>query len=135
MKKTIMRKLIKQKKGQALVELALILPIILIILFGIIEFGRIYGASLTVNYSAREGARLGVTGATDSEINTRVVDASPNLDATKLAITIVPEQAVRQRGEEISVRVSYPVEIIVPVISAITGDMVTVQANSVMRVE
>ena len=47
----------KHEKGAAAVELALILPVILMLLFGIIEFGRWYNASITVTHAARESVR------------------------------------------------------------------------------
>jgi hypothetical protein len=48
--------------GQALVEFALILPIFLILLFGIIDFGRYVYTANSLNNAAREGARIGSVG-------------------------------------------------------------------------
>jgi hypothetical protein len=39
------------------VEFALVLPVLLILLFGIIDFGRMLNAKVTLNEAAREGAR------------------------------------------------------------------------------
>jgi len=47
-------------RGAAMVEFALILPVLLVLLFGIFEFGFVFGQHLDVRHSAREGARLGV---------------------------------------------------------------------------
>ncbi len=47
----------KHERGAAAVELAIILPILLMLLFGIIEFGRWYNASITVTHAARESVR------------------------------------------------------------------------------
>ena len=54
-----------RKKGQALVEFALALPVLLLILFGIIEFGRLLQAWLAVQNGARFGLRYAVTGVFD----------------------------------------------------------------------
>lgn len=43
--------------GAAAVEFALVLPLLLLILFGIIDFGRMLNAQITINEAAREGAR------------------------------------------------------------------------------
>lgn len=52
----------KRNKGQGLVEFALILPILLMLLLGIIEGARIIWAYVTVQNAAREAARYAVTG-------------------------------------------------------------------------
>lgn len=51
-----------REKGQTLVEFALILPILLLVIFVIIESGRMFQAYVTVQHAAREGARYGITG-------------------------------------------------------------------------
>jgi len=57
---------IRTKRGQGLVEFAIALPILLLMLFGIIEFGRLLQAWLTVQNSARFGLRYLVTGEFNS---------------------------------------------------------------------
>lgn len=123
-----------KEKGQALVEMALILPVLLLLLFGIIEFGRIFSAGLMVTHGAREGARLGAVGAADSQILSRVHN-SVVLDTSRLSVIVTPEEDDRKRGGEIQVQVRYPVQIYAPFISVFTGSTVTVEGYSVMRVE
>lgn len=50
------------ERGQALVEFALLLPVVMLILIGIVEFGRAWQAKQTLTDVAREGARLSVVG-------------------------------------------------------------------------
>jgi hypothetical protein len=45
--------------GQSLVEFALMVPVMLLILFGMMEFGFVFSHHLTLEYATREGARLG----------------------------------------------------------------------------
>ncbi|HEY7590571.1 MAG TPA: TadE family protein [Candidatus Limnocylindrales bacterium] len=47
------------ERGQSLVELSLILPVLLLVLFGMMEFGFVFSHHLTLEYATREGARLG----------------------------------------------------------------------------
>ena len=54
--------MIRKQKGQALVELALGLPLLLLLLLGIIEGARVAWAFITVQQAAREAARYAVTG-------------------------------------------------------------------------
>ena len=48
--------------GQGLVEFAVVLPILLALIFGIIEFSRIFAAWLAVQNAARSVARYAITG-------------------------------------------------------------------------
>lgn len=50
----------RSERGQSLVETALVLPILLIILMGIFDFGRAIYAYNAVSNSAREAARLAI---------------------------------------------------------------------------
>ncbi len=45
------------RKGSAVLEMALILPILLTLLFGIIEFSRVLSVKQVITNAAREGAR------------------------------------------------------------------------------
>jgi hypothetical protein len=49
----------RRAAGQSLVEFTLIIPVFLMILFGMIEFGFVFTHDLTVEYATREGARVG----------------------------------------------------------------------------
>jgi Flp pilus assembly protein TadG len=55
--------------GQAIVELALILPILLMLLIGIFEFGRAWNTKQVITDAAREGARLAVVQNPDIDQN------------------------------------------------------------------
>ena len=46
-----------RESGAALVEFAIIAPLLLLLVFGIIEFGRAYNAQNSLTHAAREGAR------------------------------------------------------------------------------
>ncbi|GAA1735467.1 hypothetical protein GCM10009681_02340 [Luedemannella helvata] len=47
----------RRDRGAAAVEFALVLPVLLILVFGIIDFGRMLNAKITLTQAAREGAR------------------------------------------------------------------------------
>ena len=48
---------LRDEQGAAAVEMALVLPLLLLLLFGIIDFGRVLNAQITLTEAAREGAR------------------------------------------------------------------------------
>jgi len=59
------RKIIIRQKGQALVEFALVLPVVIIILFGIMEFGHLLMTFNVLTGAAREGVRVAAVTAPD----------------------------------------------------------------------
>ena len=72
-------------RGAVAVEFALILPLLLVILFGIVQFGITFNRQQGIHAAAREGARIGsLPGTTSAEIEDRVMDA---LDGVPLAST------------------------------------------------
>ena len=54
------RRIKRRESGQSIVEFALVLPILLALLCGIIDFGWLYYNQITLNNAAREGARYAV---------------------------------------------------------------------------
>ena len=64
------------ESGQTLVEFALVLPLLLTVIFGTIEFCFLYQSTNTVNFAAREGARVGaVLGPTDAGADSKIITA------------------------------------------------------------
>jgi len=83
--------LIRRNRGQSVVEFALILPLLLLVLFGITEFGRAWMVSNTLTAAAREGCRLAVVTAPDSTLVTaRVIQVCDAAGVTPTAIILVP---------------------------------------------
>jgi Flp pilus assembly protein TadG len=54
-------------RGAAAVEMALLVPVLLLILFGIIDFGRLLNAQITLTEAAREAARAQTLNPTDNQ--------------------------------------------------------------------
>lgn len=63
----------RNDRGSALIEMALTLPLMLLVSAGIFEFGRAYQTWQVLTNAAREGARIAVLpGTTDGNVNDRV---------------------------------------------------------------
>lgn len=79
-------------EGQSLVEFVLVLPVLLVLVFGIIEFANAWRTSQIVTNAAREGARMAVLpdDPTPGEIETRVDTYLTNsgLDDSKATVTV-----------------------------------------------
>ncbi len=59
---------VRRRKGQTLAEFAITLPILLILVFGVIEFGRVFQAWVTLQNAARTAARYASTGSWDKSL-------------------------------------------------------------------
>ena len=129
------RGFIKNQHGQAMVELALVLPILLILLMSIIEFGRVYHSYLIITNASREGARVAVLGKTDSDITNRVNEVSSGLDLPELQTTITPSSAARTSGVSTTVEVRYRISLVFSLFDAFVPNPLTITSRTIMRVE
>lgn len=126
---------IKNQKGQSLVEFAIILPIILLLLMGIAQFGMLLNSYLTLQNTTREGARLAIVGGSDIEINTLITSISPNLTPADLTVNITPTETSRSSGDNIVVNVSYNYHMTLPIISALFNNLIVLTSQTTMRME
>lgn len=124
----------QNKKGQSMVETALILPIIILLLMGMFEFSRIFGSYLLITYTGRESARMAAVGKSDEEIIENVYAKSGLLDLANLQITITPPD-VRNTGDDVGVKIRYKIIIYAPIIQSILPNPFYVESNTYMRVE
>jgi len=130
-----LRNFIKSGRGQALVEMALVLPLLIILFCGVIEFGRIFGAYMVVNNLSREGARYGVVGHDDDQIRGYILAKRVWLNADNLTIMLTPPYTERDKGDSLEVDVAYSLDLQTPVIAQILPNPLTVSAKCLMRVE
>jgi Flp pilus assembly protein TadG len=107
----------KQRKqsGQATVEFALVLPLLVLLLFSIIQYGFIFSASITLRHAANATARsLALAGASTN--NATAVAAQfikPSLDTTKLAPAVVNMATISTVNDAITVQLTYNLPLIV----------------------
>jgi Flp pilus assembly protein TadG len=129
------RQLRRSERGQSLVEFAMVLPLFLIIVFGIVDFGRAYSAYVQLNNGAREGARYGAVGKSSSEIQARVRAVTSGLNQGDLAISVSGAQGTK--GSTITVSTVYDFDFITPIGSFIAGlgSSFNLDASSQMRIE
>ena len=85
------------RSGQALVEFALIIPVFLLLLLGLLEFGFIFDHAMTISYATREGARSGAayaSGNATTMVCTTSVDVDKNIVAAVQRVLKAPGSAV-----------------------------------------
>jgi len=88
----------KDQRGQALVELALVLPVLLVLALAIAEIAELGIARLALEQGAAEGARIGALTNDDELIRSSVAAAVAPLDPGKVGVTVDP--AASDRGPE-----------------------------------
>ena len=115
--------------------MALILPVILLIIMAIVDFGLLFNSYMVINNAAREGARNAAIGSTDVKVSGIVEEVTGMLDQSRLTFTVTPSEALRKKGDEITVTVTYQNQLITPIISAIVSNPVQITAKAVMRME
>jgi Flp pilus assembly protein TadG len=109
---------VEQRRGAAAVEFALVAPVFLLLLAGIIEFGQAFRAEHMLSIASRRGARSGVvSGSNTSEVRqmviTQVVNTLGVQPADVNVLVMVNGNAGidlsdAERGSEVSVTVSVP---------------------------
>jgi Flp pilus assembly protein TadG len=113
----------ERRRGQAVVEFALTLPLYLLILCGGIEFGRALFAHAQLHQATQEGARYGaVLRRGDTDIRTRVQQLAPGGAATVVTIvstvsatnTTVVAPADRARGHVLRVTSQHTQSVLMP---------------------
>lgn len=124
----------RSKKGQSMVETALMIPIIMLVLFGIVDFGRMLHALLTLDHAGREAARLASIHADDSAIINKVKSSAAILELSDGDITITPPAASRTTGNDVVITLKYDFNFITPLADTIASPM-ELTDRTVMRME
>jgi Flp pilus assembly protein TadG len=121
------------EEGQTLVEFVLVAPVLLLILFGIVQFGIAFKNSIVVTDAVRAGARKAAVSrvATDptATVQQAVDAAAGDLDATKLKVVVASTWVA---GDKVTVTATYPYEINILGIVVASGDL---HSTTVERVE
>jgi Flp pilus assembly protein TadG len=145
---------IKNQKGAALVEFAIVLPLLVLLLFGAIEFGILYYNKQVITNASREGARAGIIAyerddyyKANSEIKDIVkyycikhlitFSGSPDLEDSD--ITLVPGDRTDSNtsfifGSSFKVTVAYDYDFLLPSLFGF-GDILTISATTMMKRE
>ncbi|MBO1265986.1 pilus assembly protein [Proteiniclasticum sp. SCR006] len=83
------------EEGQGIVEFALVLPIFIMFLLGIIEFGWMFNAQITTTSAAREGARTrAIMGITTDPVKVLSFDTAAEEVVRQSALPTIPEDKI-----------------------------------------
>lgn len=82
----------KNRRGAAVVEFAIVAPLFILLVFGMIEFGRMVMVQQVLTNASREGARTAVIdGSTSTEVTQTVTNYLQNSSITGATVTINPD--------------------------------------------
>ena len=139
---------VRSQTGAELVEFALVLPILLLVFGGIVDFGLLLQRQQVITNAAREGARLAVLpGYTDADVQARVeqfVREGINNDsaapvATRTLVTLTPGSGPAFQAARVSVTLADRFLILGPIVSLAGGSgsfgTIALTATTTMRVE
>jgi uncharacterized membrane protein len=134
----VILRLRRQSAGQSFVEFALILPIILMLLLMAADLGRVFLAVVTLNNTARVGARYAAAnpGATysqgtyEGQINNEWAD----IDCDKQSPIPGPVYSGTQIGDSVTVTLQCTFHVLTPLISNIVGSGLVVTSQAVLPV-
>lgn len=123
--------------GQALVEFAVILPLLLVIVVGAVDLGRLFYLDVAVSNAAREGVRAAsISDKSDGDVrNAARMEVSSAFTITDSDIAIDPS-APRLPGHPVTVTVSYGFAPVTPILSGLMGSpTITVTRSAVAVVQ
>ena len=149
-----MKKKLRREAGGAAAEFAIILPLLMLILFGIVEFGLLLYNKQVLTNASREGARAGIVvqvpKLTDQQIRDIIADycngllvnfngASNTISATDDSNIKITRFGTNSFGDDLEVGVSYPYNFLVTSVLHNFGfsvfDTITLNATTVMKHE
>ena len=135
-----MKRRLRSDRGSTTAELALILPVFLLVLFGIVEGSVVLGAWMTLTNETREAARYAIAGVRDGDTNlvSEVQTLAQNDLSAVLSCTPTVNATVASDGVEttsVTVTASCNVPLQTPFTRAVLGASVPVSVSSTMRAE
>src|SRR3954463_5821485 len=128
-----MRRRLREQRGASAVEFALIVPLLVVLVLGIAEFGHAFQVQGTLSAAAREGVRSMALQNNPTAARTVVKNAAATLDPgiTDAQITITPATCPQTGGGSTYVRVTidYPM----PLLTSFFGSGLDLSGTGVMR--
>jgi hypothetical protein len=116
--------------GQATVELALALPLLMVLLLAVVQVGLVVRAQVLVTHAAREAARAAAVDA-DPAAPVEAAEGASSLDPSRMTVASSGRAGA---GSHVTVVVTYHFITDVPIVGALVGD-VTLAGEATMRVE
>lgn len=124
----------RRERGAVLAEFALVLPLLVILVVGIAEFGIAFNRAQAVEAAAREGGRLAsLSSTTSGQVTTRVNAALAGIPLTSgPSVTVSPSSCAGREGQSITVTVTATDAVNIPLLPTMTANL---RGQAVFRCE
>jgi TadE-like protein len=124
----------KSERGQTMTEFALVLPLLVLLLFGVVQFGIAFNNYLMLTDAVRAGARKGTVARHMADpvgaVETQVRAAGTDLDPDDLDIDVT---STWQQGSDVTVSATYPYSISLLGLVVKSGELTSTTTMSVER--
>ena len=124
-------RIIKSEKGASAVEFALILPILIILVFGIVEFGIVFNNYITITHAAREGARIAAVDLNNPDLKNIIIERAFPVQITEDDIVINTPEGTNIGGP-VEVEITYNISITIPLVGSWD---IPLKNKAIMRLE
>lgn len=123
-------------RGQSVAEIALLLPLLLMLVLGALDLGRAFYFAAAVANASRVGAQYALDPLTSpAEVKQAILDeASPYLALELNRITFTPSTGW-VAGNDLEIKVTYDFHFLIPLAKSLWGDPIVMQYTSVIRHE
>jgi Flp pilus assembly protein TadG len=124
---------LREQQGQTMTEFALVLPLLVLLLFGVIQFGIAFNNYITLTDAVRVGARKAAVSANTEDpeavAEERVRESAAGLKEDELDVAV---SSTWEHGEDVTVTATYPYSISLLGIVVSSGDL---ESEATERVE
>ena len=141
----MLRRLGRSDKGAELIEMALVTPILLLLVMGIVDFGFMFQRYVVLTNAAVEGARVAtMPGYSDADARARVTEYATNGGILGVVTPVVTPVVLpgagggNWPGRQVTVTHVYTMQYLAPLAALVGGTMaanVTLTAQSTMRLQ
>ncbi|MBA7508123.1 hypothetical protein ES705_00043 [subsurface metagenome] len=124
-------RIIKSEKGASAVEFALILPILIMLVFGIVQFGIAFNNYITITHAAREGARIAAVDLNNPDLKNIIIERAFPVQITEDDIVISTPEGTNI-GDPVEVEITYNISITIPLVGSWD---IPLKNKAIMRLE
>jgi Flp pilus assembly protein TadG len=122
---------LRNEAGQAIAEMALVLPLLASLLFGIAQFGIVFNNYITLTDATRAGARKAAvarfTGDAGAAAKAMVFSSASSLKSPPLQVTVSSSSNWSVPGSDVTVTATYPYSINILGLTVKSGNLTSTQ--------